>query len=224
LSQKVVAIDGPSGSGKSTVAKLVAKELDFLYIDTGAMFRALGLHFDSLGKDLSDPNLISDAISQDEFNFEYGGTDSLVKINNKDLTEKIRQHHVSNLASQISQNTKVRQYLMNFQRDLISQGYCVMEGRDIGTVVFPDSFCKIFVTASSKIRAQRRTSELESRGETVQLEQVLADIEKRDHEDMSREIAPLKQAYDAVLLDTSKMSMDEVIKEIIKIIEMKKGN
>ncbi len=223
MSQKIVAIDGPSGSGKSTVARLVANRLGYVYIDTGSMFRSLGLYFDSLNQNLDDPNLIKNALDSGTFNFEYGKPESLVMINGVDYSKKIREHHVSKLASIISKNTQVREFLVSFQRSLVKQNYCVMEGRDIGTVVFPDAFCKIFVTASSEVRAKRRTEELKNRGEEVDFNQILKDIEKRDKEDMNREIAPLKQAEDAILLDTSSMSMEEVITNIIEIINKKRG-
>jgi len=212
----VLAIDGPSGSGKSTVAKKAAAEMNLVHIDTGAMFRALGYHFNSQGVELTSEALVG---KLDDLLVKYCPSDGvLIEINGVDLTQKIREHQVSGLASQISQIPMVRKFLLNFQRELASQRPCVMEGRDIGTVVFPDAFCKIFLTASADIRATRRLKELEERGETGHsLEELKKDVIERDEKDRNRTEAPLKQASDAILLDTSDLTLEQVIAKVVTL-------
>lgn len=208
---KVIAIDGPSGSGKSTIAKELANALGVLYIDTGAMFRAMAYIADQKKIDLTEgPDLTAFLNS---LKIEYGVNDkTLIRINGIDLSEKIREHHVSKLASIISQLPSVRKYLLDFQRSLALDKVCVMEGRDIGTVVFPDSFSKFFVTASVDIRAQRRLKQLQENGDhSLTLNQIAEDVRKRDETDMNRSVAPLKKAEDAMLLDTSSLNMADII-------------
>lgn len=207
----VIAIDGPSGSGKSTVAKSLARELGILYIDTGAMFRALGYVANERKINLEEEQTVNSFLNSIKVDYQ-SETGSLIKVDGVDLTEKIREHHVSKLASIISQIPSVRTYLLDFQRSLANSKVCVMEGRDIGTVVFPDAFCKFFVTASIEVRAQRRFDQLVEKGqEDVDLEQLKKDVKKRDDKDMGREVAPLKKADDAELVDTSEMGLDSVI-------------
>lgn len=211
---KVIAIDGPSGSGKSTVAKELARALGLLYIDTGAMFRSLAYLADKKDIPMESGKPISDFL--ENINMEYGvSSDCLIRIDGEDLTQKIREHHVSKLASIISQIPEVRTYLLNFQRNLAKEVLCVMEGRDIGTVVFPNAFCKLFITASVETRAQRRLDQLRGNGnETVTLEQVIKDVQKRDESDINREVAPLKQAEDATFLDTTDLTLPEIIEQL----------
>jgi cytidylate kinase len=208
---QVIAIDGPSGSGKSTIARELARALNVLYIDTGAMFRALAYTADQEKTSLEEGADLSAFLSS--IKVEYGiSQDVLIKINGVDLTEKIREHHVSGLASVISQLPSVRKYLLDFQRALALDKVCVMEGRDIGTVVFPNSFCKFFVTASVDIRAERRLKQLKEGGDlTLTLEQIKDDVRKRDETDMNRVVAPLKKADDAMLLDTTELALDDII-------------
>ena len=208
---KVIAIDGPSGSGKSSVAKQLALELGVLYIDTGAMFRALAYEMHAKNIAVKEGDTLINFLSS--LNIEYGVSESvLIKINGVDLTEKIREHHVSKLASIVSQLPSVRNFLLEFQRSLVLNKTCVMEGRDIGTVVFPYSFCKFFITASVEIRAERRLKQLQSVGEnTLSLKQIVEDVKKRDETDSNRVFAPLKKAEDAMLLDTSNLAMSDVI-------------
>lgn len=208
---KVIAIDGPSGSGKSTIAKELARTLGVLYIDTGAMFRALAFVADEEKIELKEGKALEDFLQS--LHIEYGISDTvLIRINGHDLSDKIREHHVSRLASLISQLPSVRKYLLDFQRSLAMDKICVMEGRDIGTVVFPDSFSKFFITASVDIRAERRLKQLRENGDDkVTLEQIKEDVRKRDETDMNRAFAPLKKAEDAMLLDTSDLKMDAVI-------------
>jgi len=209
---KVIAIDGPSGSGKSTIAKELASALGVLYIDTGAMFRAMAYIADNEKVELVEGSLLNDFLKS--LKIEYGLSDTiLIRINGIDLTDKIREHHVSALASIISQLPSVRKYLLDFQRSLALDKICVMEGRDIGTVVFPNSFCKFFITASVDIRAQRRLKQLRDQGDNnISLEQIIQDVLKRDETDMNRAFAPLKKSEDALLLDTTNLAMKDVIK------------
>lgn len=208
---KVIAIDGPSGSGKSTIAKELARALGVLYIDTGAMFRALAYVANEKKIELSEGAALTEFLNS--LNIEYGVDDkTLIRINSKNLTDEIREHHVSKLASVISQLPSVRKYLLDFQRSLALDKVCVMEGRDIGTVVFPDSFSKFFITASVDIRAERRLKQLRENGDqTLTLSQIAEDVRKRDETDMNRAVAPLKKAEDAMLLDTSALNMADII-------------
>lgn len=212
--QRVIAIDGPSGSGKSTVAKELAQRLAVLYIDTGAMFRALAFEADRRCIDPVDGQILDAFLS--DFKMDYGKSEEeLIVVDGVNLTEKIREHHISTLASVFSQLPAVRKYLLDFQRSLAMDQVCVMEGRDIGTVVFPRAFAKFFVTASLEVRAQRRLSQLQDKGDTrLSLEQVISDQQKRDESDMNRSVAPLKQADDAELIDTSGQTLEEVLKKL----------
>ncbi len=218
IKQKVVAIDGPSGSGKSSVAKEVAASLNLLYIDTGSMFRALGLVAYQYGISFDDEKKMDDLLSN--LDFSYGvNEDTLIEINGENLTTQIREHYVSDLASKISSVSTVRNYLLIQQRDLAKKNVCVMEGRDIGTVVFPDSFCKIFLTASEEIRAQRRLDQLIAKGDSsISLKEVLEDVKTRDFNDSNRDVAPLKQAQDAHRVDTSDLAEDQVVEKIKQIV------
>lgn len=215
----VIAIDGPSGSGKSTVAKKLAQELGILYIDTGAMFRSLAYCANERDVDLESEYEVNNFL--ESINLEYQTDDgALVKVDGEDLSSNIRAHHVSKLASIISQIPIVRTYLLEFQRNLAKSKVCVMEGRDIGTVVFPNAFCKFFITASIEIRAKRRYDQLiENGGENVDMEQLIRDVEKRDLKDTSREVAPLKIADDGLLIDTSNMALDAVVSHLKDIVK-----
>lgn len=210
----VIAIDGPSGSGKSTIAKTLAERLGTLYIDTGAMFRALAYSADQSGVNIKEESSVNEFLNK--IKLEYQTSDgALIKVDGIDLSEKIREHHVSKLASMISGIPIVRSYLLDFQRTLAKDHTCVMEGRDIGTVVFPNAFIKFFVTASIEVRAKRRLDQLNENGEnSVELEQVIKDVKKRDEKDTSREVAPLKMADDATLVDTSNMDIEDVLSKL----------
>jgi len=221
---KVIAIDGPSGSGKSTIAKELAKFLKVLYIDTGSMFRALAYVCDQRGVNLNDEVQLNDFLKN--IHFEYGVSDQvLIRIDGIDLTDKIREHHVSHLASVISQIPSIRNYLLDFQRKLAEDKICVMEGRDIGTVVFPDAFSKFFITASAEIRAQRRLNQLKEKGDQeITLEQIISDVKKRDETDMNRSVAPLKKAEDAQLIDSTELSLDKVIAILSNEVRFRAGH
>ncbi len=211
MKAKVIAIDGPSGSGKSTIAKIVAKKLGLTYLDTGAMFRAIGLF-------LHDKNISKDNISQIskelvELDFKYALSDSnLVQINGENLTDKIREHHVSQIASQYSQLEVVREYLKELQRSIAGARASILEGRDIGTVIFPDAALKFFLTADPLIRAERRLAQIKEKEPDTNLtaELIHADIVNRDKTDQNRAIAPLVKAEDAIEVDTTSMSIDDV--------------
>ncbi len=213
---RVIAIDGPSGSGKSTVAKAVAAKLNVLYIDTGSMYRSLAYYCDLKGIAFVDGPELDHFLNS--INLEYGVSEErLVQINGENLTQKIREHHVSALASQVSQLSVVRKYLLDFQRQLAREVVCVMEGRDIGSVVFPDAFCKFYITASIEVRAKRRLKQLiqsDSKNQELTLDQVINDVVKRDQLDTNRAVAPLVQAEDAFYYDTSEMSFDEIVESV----------
>lgn len=216
---KVIAIDGPSGSGKSTVTKTLANKLGILYIDTGAMFRALALH--AFNNKISNDEKALEAFLK-TVQMQYGDGRVLISINGIDYTEKIREHFVSELASKISSIPVVRTFLLNFQRSLVREKMAIMEGRDIGTVVFPDAFCKIYLSASNEVRAKRRMEELTNKGQTgFTFDSILKDIIERDERDKNRAIAPLKMADDAILLDSSALNSEEVIKKMIEIAKTK---
>ena len=219
--QQVIAVDGPSGSGKSTISKIVAKNLDIIYIDTGSMFRSLGLYFLNTDIDFSKDELSSQDHSlmdkmMSDLKFEYGVDENiLVRVNGEDWTKKIREHHVSKLASDISKHGVIREYLKKMQRDIVTSRWAILDGRDIGTVIFPEAALKIYLTASAEVRGQRRYDELISKGESVELADIVADIKSRDYQDMNREIAPLKQADDAVLVDSSEITIEQVVDSIM---------
>tara|TARA_B100000925_G_scaffold230038_1_gene178615 strand:- start:5751 stop:6425 length:675 start_codon:yes stop_codon:yes gene_type:complete len=213
--QNVIAIDGPSGSGKSTVAKIVASNLGYLYIDTGSMFRAIGLGLLNLGVDLDSEADVESRLHNLRLDYR-GEKDSLILLNGDNVTNSIREHHVSDAASKISQYSCVREQLKIYQRDLAEKNICVLEGRDIGTVVFPGAKLKIFLTASNEIRAKRRYDDLLVRGAlgTLTLEKIKDDIIARDARDSNRDLAPLKAAEDSVVINTDSFSIDEVVSKI----------
>lgn len=209
----VIAIDGPAGSGKSTIAKFFADRVKATYIDTGSMFRAIGYVLNHAKIDCDSHDDL--AAFLEKLNFEYGVSDEiLVRVNGEDLTATIREHHVSALASQYSQFPLVRTFLAKLQRSLVDSGLCVMEGRDIGTVIFPNAFLKVFLTASAEVRAQRRFDQLKEKNESVDMAELLEDIKHRDIADTQRAVAPLKQADDAILLDTSELTLEQVLKSL----------
>lgn len=219
-----VAIDGPSGAGKSTLARRVAERLGFRYVDTGAIYRAVGYHMALMGVGPRDKDGITRFI--DDVNIQIVYADDGIQhmiLNGHDITAEIRTPEMSAYASGVSAMPCVRDYLLDMQRSLARTNNVIMDGRDIGTVVLPQADVKIFLTASAEVRAQRRYAELISKGENVTLDKVLADMRQRDKQDSTRAIAPLRCAEDAVRLDTSEMNLDEAEAAILKIVRGKLG-
>ncbi len=209
-----VAIDGPAGAGKSTIAKLCAKKMNLVYVDTGAMYRAVALYLLESGIDVNDPSEVADKCAGADVDIKYEDGIQNVYLNGINVTGRLREEAVGNTASVTSAVPEVRKQIFALQRGLADRGGVIMDGRDIGTVVMPDADVKIYLTASSEVRARRRVLELEAKGEKPDFEEVKRDIEERDYRDMHREISPLKQADDAVLVDTSDMSIEEVTDRI----------
>ena len=218
-----IAIDGPAGAGKSTIAKRLAAEYGYIYVDTGAMYRAMALYLIRCGISADDKPGIEKACEDADISIKFIDGEQKVILNGEDVNGLIRTQEVSNMASASSVNGKVREKLVSLQQKLASDTDVVMDGRDIGTKVLPDAEVKIYLTASTAVRAKRRYDELKQKGETCDLAVIEREIEERDHRDMTREISPLKQADDAVLVDTSDLGIEEVVKEISKIISGKTG-
>lgn len=211
-----VAIDGPAGAGKSTIAKLVAKELNAIYVDTGAMYRAIAIYFLRNRLDPEIPEQVAEACEQIEVTITYEDGNQLVWLNGENVTPFLRTEEVGDMASRSSAKQAVRDKLLQLQRDLASSHKVVMDGRDIGTHVLPEAEVKIYLTASSAERARRRYEELTARGEICDLAEIEQAIIERDQQDMSRTIAPLKQAEDACYLDSSDLTIPEVVAWILE--------
>ena len=219
-----IAIDGPAGAGKSTIAKALAKELGYYYVDTGAIYRTVAYFLDLLGISPKDADGVERYIDELTVAIEYDedGKQHMI-MNGMDVTEEIRTQDISQKASLVSAHKVVRDMLLDMQRDVARHNNVIMDGRDIGTVVLPKATVKIFLTASAEVRAQRRTDELIAKGQKADYPQILKEIQLRDHQDSTRPIAPLKQAKDAVLVDTSALDIDGVIAEIKRIVGEKIG-
>ncbi|MBO5371317.1 MAG: (d)CMP kinase [Lachnospiraceae bacterium] len=216
-----IAIDGPAGAGKSTIAKKLAKELGYVYVDTGAMYRAMALYFLEQGIDSTNEEAISAASDTVDISIRYQDGEQQVILNDENVNDKIRREEVGNMASATSIYPKVRTKLVALQQKLAASTDVIMDGRDIGTCVLPNAEVKIYLTASSATRAKRRYDELMAKGEACDLAAIQQDIEDRDYRDMHRETSPLKQAEDAVLVDSSEMNIDEVVAAIQKICQEK---
>lgn len=214
-----IAIDGPAGAGKSTIAKKIAKELGFIYVDTGAMYRAMALYFIRSHIAAEDEKAIEAACPDVSVSITYVDGEQQVLLNGENVNGLIRTEEVSRMTSASSKNKAVRMKLVDLQRELADKENVVMDGRDIGTYVLPNATAKVYLTASVKERARRRYEEQAARGAECTLEEIARDIEARDKQDMNREFAPLKQAEDAVLVDSSAMTIDEVAAAIIAIYE-----
>ena len=212
-----IAIDGPAGAGKSTIARLAAKELGFVYVDTGAMYRAIALFILDNHTDINDEEALKKALDNMSINIVYENGVQHVFLDLVDVSEEIRSEKVGNMASTSSALAPVREKLLDLQRDVAAKNDVIMDGRDIGTNILPNAELKIYLTASVDVRAKRRYDELKLKGESPDLEEIKKGIEQRDYQDMNRDIAPLKQADDAVYLDTSDMSISEVVDEIIRL-------
>ncbi|MFI3141359.1 MAG: (d)CMP kinase [Clostridia bacterium] len=215
-----IAIDGPAGAGKSTISRKVAAELGFIYIDTGSLYRTVALNAIMQQTDLSDTAAIEKSI-ENQPKIELGFVDGEQRnyLNGVDVSDKIRTPEISTSASKVSAVPVIRQYLFDLQKTMAEQNSCVMDGRDIGTVVLPNAKVKIFLTASPESRATRRYDELISKGMDVTFEDVLNDMKKRDYDDMNREISPLKAADDAKLLDTSGFELEKSVALVIKTVK-----
>lgn len=214
-----IAIDGPAGAGKSTVARGAAKQLGYIYVDTGALYRTVALYVLRSGRSVHDPERVKGALSDIRIELRFVGGVQRVYLNGEDVSEEIRTPEVSMGASAVAVLPCVREFLFEQQRRIARQNNCIMDGRDIGTVVLPDAQVKIFLTASAEERARRRYLELCEKGEDVRYADVLRDVQERDYNDSHRAVAPLKQAEDAVLLDTTGLSLAESTARLIHCIK-----
>ena len=212
-----IAIDGPAGAGKSTIAKLIAKKKNYIYVDTGAMYRAMALFFLESGIAPDEQDKIGEACKDVDVTISYENGEQIVWLNGRNVNGLIRTEEVGKMASASSANKDVREKLVELQRALAEKESVVMDGRDIGTVVLPNANVKVYLTASSRVRAVRRYEELKAKGEQCDLEVIEKDIIERDYRDMNRDISPLKQAEDAVLLDSSDMTIEEVADAVIEM-------
>ena len=214
-----IAIDGPAGAGKSTIAKALAKELGYHYVDTGAIYRTVAYFLDLLGISPKDVDGVERYIGELTIQIEYdeAGKQHMI-MNGMDVSDEIRTQDISQKASLVSAHAVVRDMLLDMQRDVAKKHNVIMDGRDIGTVVLPKATVKIFLTATPEVRARRRTDELVAKGQKASFEQTLKDIQQRDYQDTHRPIAPLKQAKDAVLLDTSELDIEGVLAKMKQII------
>lgn len=211
-----IALDGPAGSGKSTIAKAISKKLNILYLDTGAMYRACGVYANGLGVDCKDEKAVNEIIDGVKISVKYVNGAQRTFLDGVDVSERIRENEVSMFASDISAHQKVREKLVELQREIASGIDCVLDGRDIGTHVLPNAKFKFYVTASLEERAKRRFIELTMKGQVVDPDALKEEIAKRDYNDSHRKFAPLRQADDAILLDTSNMSVDEVVNFVLE--------
>ena len=216
-----IAIDGPSGAGKSTIAKSIAARKKITYLDTGAMYRAVGLKVYLTNSDMYDENQLSNILDNLDLDIKYVNGEQKVFLDGKDVSKDIREHHISKLASDVSAIPACRLKLVDLQRRIAEKSDCVLDGRDIGTYVLPDANVKIFLTASPEVRATRRYKELLAKGQKVEYDKVLSDINERDKNDSSRAFAPLKKADDAVEIDSSDMTIEQVIAVIDEMLSQK---
>lgn len=212
-----IAIDGPAGAGKSTIAKKIAREKGFIYVDTGAMYRAMAYFLLTEHADPQDAECIGKKCEEADVTISYENGEQVVWLNDENVNGVIRTEEVGNMASAVSKHPRVRERLTLLQKELAAKNNVVMDGRDIGTCVLPEADVKVYLTASSAVRAKRRFDELTAKGERCDIRQIEEDIIKRDAQDMNREISPLRQAEDAVLLDCSHMSIDEVVQAVLSL-------
>ena len=219
-----IAIDGPSGSGKSTLAKAVARELGIIYVDTGALYRTVGYFVYTQEKDPHNANEVEELLPNINIDLKYENGVQKVILNGEDLGDRIRTPEMSMYASAVSAIPKVREFLLNTQKDIARKNSVIMDGRDIGTVILPDADVKIFMFASNEARAKRRYRELTAKGVEVRYEDVLSEMIERDNNDKNRDVAPAVPAADAILLDNSDMSVDENIDAVLNIIKEKVRN
>lgn len=216
-----VAIDGPAGAGKSTIARAAAKKLGFIYVDTGALYRAVGVYSLRNGLDTENPETVEGALPHIQVELQFQDGVQHVLLNGEDVSEEIRTPQASMAASAVSAVPAVRQFLFDLQREIAAKNDCIMDGRDIGTVVLPQAEVKIFLTASPETRAMRRFKELQEKGAPDTYEAVLADLKQRDYNDSHRAVAPLKPAEDSVLVDTSALTLPQSVEKVIEVIKEK---
>lgn len=216
-----IAIDGPAGAGKSTIAKMIAKKRELIYVDTGAMYRAMALYLIRKGIQPEETERISEECVHADITIRYENKEQVVYLNGENVNAYLRTEEVGNMASKSSVNPRVREKLVSLQQKLAATAEVIMDGRDIGTVVLPNADVKIYLTASTTVRAKRRYDELAAKGENPDFDSIEADIKERDYRDMHRDISPLKQAEDAILVDTSDMTIEEVVDRIIEIADAK---
>lgn len=214
-----IAIDGPAGAGKSTIAKSVSKELGFIYVDTGALYRTVGLNALRMGLDTKSAADVAPTLENIKVSLRFVNGEQRVFLGDEDVSAAIRQNEVSMAASNVSAIPAVRTFLFDLQRNIAKENNCIMDGRDIGTVVLPDAKIKIFLTASAEARAERRFKELEEKGQSVDFNALLEEIKQRDYQDSHREIAPLKQAEDAILVDTTNVGLEDAINLVLTTVK-----
>ena len=219
-----IAIDGPSGTGKSTTAKILAKDLSFIYIDTGAMYRAVGLYCYKNNIDIDNEKEVVRNLDNININIFYKDGNQEIELNNEIVSNEIRENHISKYASVVSQYKEVRERLVALQQHLASKNSVIMDGRDIGTVVLPDANLKIYLVASNDVRAERRYKELKEKGQEVDLEKIKEELIERDYRDSNRENSPLRKADDAIELDNSNMTIEEVVDKVKQLFNEKVGN
>lgn len=219
MQERSIAIDGPAGAGKSTLARALARELGYLYVDTGAIYRTVALRAREAGADPSDPEQVAPLLEDLDLRMDYGG-DGIQRmyLSGRDVTEAIRENEISALASQVAALPAVREFLLDFQRKQAREHNVVMDGRDIGTVVLPQAGVKIFLTAAPEARARRRTLELHQRGQDANFDEILREIRQRDQQDQNRPVAPLRQAEDAELLDTTDLDLKGSLEALLTIV------
>lgn len=212
-----IAIDGPAGAGKSSAARAAAKQLGFIYIDTGALYRAIGVAVMKKGLDTADKDAVISVLPSTKISLEFVDGEQRVILNGEDVSKEIRYPEASMAASRVSAVPEVRAFLLDLQKNFAKNNNCIMDGRDIGTVVLPDAQLKIFLSASAEVRAERRYKELIEKGTPEDYDKLLAEINQRDYNDSHREIAPLKAADDAVVIDSSHMTLSEVTDKIAEL-------
>ena len=219
MQERSIAIDGPAGAGKSTLARALARELGYLYVDTGAIYRTVALRAREAGADPSDPEQVAPLLEDLDLRMDYGGDGvQRMYLSGRDVTEAIRENEISALASQVAALPAVREFLLEFQRKQAREHDVVMDGRDIGTVVLPQAGVKIFLTAAPEARARRRTTELLQRGQDADFDEILREIRQRDQQDENRPVAPLRQAEDAALLDTTNLDLKGSLEALLTLV------